>query len=123
MPKKLPENTPHDIVKEVEEKGGIEGLMAKIPDSHTLGKIAKLHHALSDPIRLKILCLLREQDSCVCLIRTVVGISYSKLSYHLSIMKKANLITGRKRGNYIIYSLTSLGREHSEGICGRDKIR
>jgi len=117
MARKLPENTPPEIVREVEEKGGIDGLIEKIPDSHTLNKIAKLHHALSDPIRLKILCLLKVQDSCVCLIRAVVGISYSKLSYHLSILKKADLISGRKRGNYIIYSLTPLGREYSEGIC------
>ena len=53
----------------------------------------------------------------MCVIREVVNLSYSKLSYHLSIPKNANLIVGKKEKNYIIYSLTKLGEKYYREIC------
>jgi ArsR family transcriptional regulator len=66
-------------------------------------------HALSDPVRITILHLLAVQPLCVCVIKECIGIADSKLSYHLTIMKKADLIEGKQEGNWIIYHLTDLG--------------
>jgi ArsR family transcriptional regulator len=50
------------------------------------------------------------QPLCVCVIREVVTIADSKLSYHLSILKEQEFIVGEQQGNWIIYSLTDRGR-------------
>jgi DNA-binding transcriptional ArsR family regulator len=101
---------PDSIRKQCEEKGGLEGILAQLPEAKTLKQKAKLFQALGDPMRLKILFALDTQPLCACLIREIIGISDSKLSYHLTVLKQAKLITGKKQGQWIIYSLTELGK-------------
>lgn len=62
--------------------------------------------ACADPVRLKILSLMRFQPLCVCIIKTMVKIADSKLSSHLTSLKKAGLIDGEQQGLYIIYQST-----------------
>ena len=106
----LGKDLPVAIQKELDKGGGMEGLFARIPDSPALRSGSRLHHALADPIRLSILSALLAQPLCVCVIKVVVNISDSKLSYHLNILKEQDLITGEQQGNWIIYSLTDRGR-------------
>jgi ArsR family transcriptional regulator len=54
---------------------------------------------------------LLSQPLCVCVIKSVVKIADSKLSYHLSILKEQDLIVGEQQGNWIIYSITNRGRQ------------
>ncbi len=115
MVAKIPEN----IRENIEKKGGLEKIIEILPSKKKLSKIAKIHSALGDPLRLKIICFLSIQESCVCLLREIVNIPYSKLSYHLSVLKSAGLIKGKKQGNYVIYSLTSLGRKYASEICNK----
>ncbi len=108
---------PEEIRRGVEEKGGLERILRCIPSEEELKDFARVYSALGDPLRLRIICFLKVQESCVCLLREVVNLSYSKLSYHLSVLKNAGLIRGEKKANYIIYSLTSLGRKYAETLC------
>ncbi len=108
---------PDELKRDIERKGGLDNIVGKIPTEENLKKIAMLHQALSDINRLKILHFLKFQESCVCLLREITGLSYSKLSYHLKIMKDANLIKSRKYKNYVIYSLTKKGECALESIC------
>ncbi|MEB3309961.1 MAG: metalloregulator ArsR/SmtB family transcription factor [Snowella sp.] len=62
-------------------------------------------HALSDPLRLKVLDLLRSQELCVCELCEVLGINQSKLSFHLKNLKDANLVQARQEGRWIYYRL------------------
>ena len=101
---------PEPIKKQCEEKGGMEGIISKLPDARELKQKAKLFQAIGDPMRLKILFAVNEQPLCACLIREILGISDSKLSYHLTVLKKARLIAGRKRGQWIIYGPTETGK-------------
>lgn len=67
--------------------------------------------SLSDPIRIKILDMLTKDSLYVCIIQHLLdGIMYSKLSYHLDILKKARLIDSVREGNFVLYSLTEKGR-------------
>ncbi len=116
----MPPRMPEEIRRGVEEKGGLEGILRDVPSKKELENTAKIHSALGDPLRLRIICFLRVQESCVCLLREVVKIPYSKLSYHLSVLKNAGLIRGEKKANYIIYSLTSLGKKYAEDACKRE---
>ena len=71
----------------------------------------RLHQALADPIRLTVMYSLLSQPLCVCVIKEVVKIADSKLSYHLSILKEQDFIIGEQQGNWIIYSITDRGRQ------------
>jgi ArsR family transcriptional regulator len=61
--------------------------------------------ALSDPLRLQVLELLRSQELCVCELCDRLGTSQSKLSFHLKSLKEANLVRGRQEGRWVYYSL------------------
>ncbi len=98
--------------------GGIGGLIGKLPNDAALERQSSVHRALADPIRLKILAMLAVQPFCVCVIKAVLGIADSKLSYHLSVMKKAGLVVGDQQGNWIIYNLTAEGARWAGLICG-----
>lgn len=62
-------------------------------------------HALSDPLRITILELLREQELCVCELGEALGVTGSKLSFHLKTLKDAGLLRSRQEGRWIYYSL------------------
>ena len=98
-----------DDMKEWVDKGGMEEALGALPDDDVLVRIGRIYTALSDPIRLKILHLLSHHPLCVCLMKKAIDISDSKLSYHLSVLKDSGLITGERRKNWIIYSITEKG--------------
>lgn len=62
-------------------------------------------HALSDPLRLQVLDLLREQELCVCDLCEALNVTQSKLSFHLKALKEAQLVQARQEGRWIYYSL------------------
>lgn len=61
--------------------------------------------AISDPNRLKILCLLQKGSKCVCEIVPAVGISDKLASHHLKQLKSIGLVAEKREGNFIRYSL------------------
>ncbi len=62
-------------------------------------------HALSDPIRISVLGLLRQRELCVCDLCDALKISQPKLSFHLKTLKEAGLVSTRQEGRWIYYSL------------------
>ena len=73
-----------------------------------LAKFAGLNstfHALSDPLRLQVVELLRSQELCVGQLRDQLEVSPSKLSFHLKQLKEANLLLSRHEGRWIYYRL------------------
>ncbi|HEY9818084.1 MAG TPA: metalloregulator ArsR/SmtB family transcription factor [Candidatus Obscuribacterales bacterium] len=62
-------------------------------------------HALSDPLRLQILDLLRQQELCVCDLCDRLEVRQSKLSFHLKTLKEAGLLRSRQEGKWSYYSL------------------
>jgi ArsR family transcriptional regulator len=61
--------------------------------------------ALAEENRVRILCLLREHDLCVCQIIEVLKLAPSTVSKHLSILHQARLIDSEKKGRWVFYSL------------------
>ncbi|WP_342679696.1 metalloregulator ArsR/SmtB family transcription factor [Methanofollis sp. UBA420] len=112
---------PEPVEGDLARVGGIEGLTRLLPDGETLALRSQQFHALSDPVRLKILLLLAVQPLCVCVIREVVAVADSRLSYHLNVLKKAGLIAGESRGNWIIYSLTAEGEKFAALLAGQGR--
>ncbi len=63
-------------------------------------------HALSDPLRVQVLDLLRDRELCVCDLCEVLNVTQSKLSFHLKTLKEAQLVRSRQEGRWIYYSLS-----------------
>ena len=101
---------PEPIQKELDAMGGLDGLASHIPSKKVLEDRSRIYQALSDPLRLSILYIIKDQPLCVCIINRFMRLSGSKLSYHLNILKENGLIEGEYNGNWIIYSVTERGR-------------
>ncbi len=66
-----------------------------------------LFKALNDPTRRKILELLKSKDMNAGEIAAAFDISKPSISHHLDILKRADLITSRKKGQFIFFSLNT----------------
>jgi len=66
---------------------------------------ARLFHALSDPTRLGIVMRLTTGERCVCELTDALDAAQSRLSFHLRVLKDAGLITDRRAGRWVHYSL------------------
>ena len=63
--------------------------------------MSHLLKAISHPIRLKILCLLQENEMTVGDIRDEVQTTHANVSQHLSILRNQGVIDFRKDSNFI----------------------
>ena len=61
--------------------------------------------ALAHPSRIFIVDKLSEKPHCVCELTEMIGADISTVSKHLSILKNAGIITDRKEGTTVYYSL------------------
>ena len=61
--------------------------------------------ALADENRVRMLLGLREQELCLCQIIELIGLAPSTVSKHMSILRQARLVEGRKEGRWHYYRL------------------
>ena len=64
-------------------------------------------HALSDATRLSILQRLRFGERCVCDLTDALDAAQSRLSFHLKVLKDAGLVTDRREGRWMYYTLSA----------------
>ncbi|MCS7224191.1 MAG: metalloregulator ArsR/SmtB family transcription factor [Armatimonadetes bacterium] len=62
--------------------------------------------AVADETRLRILKLLMDGEFCVCELMDALEVNQSNLSRHLSVLKNAGLVTDRKDGLWVYYTVT-----------------
>ncbi|RMF06229.1 MAG: ArsR family transcriptional regulator [Candidatus Neomarinimicrobiota bacterium] len=65
----------------------------------------KVHKALSDFNRVRILHLLAVRPLCVCEITDILGFATSTVSQHLSLLRDAGLVESSKDGKWVDYRL------------------
>jgi ArsR family transcriptional regulator len=70
-------------------------------------RTARLFHALSDGTRLAILERLRFGERCVCDLTDALDAAQSRLSFHLKVLKDAGLVTDRRDGRWMYYTLST----------------
>lgn len=75
-----------------------------------LTPISSLLKLLGEKNRLKILCILKEGQHCVCEIEKHLKLSQSLISHHLKDLKEAGLIEDEKKQQWVHYSLTKKGK-------------
>lgn len=70
-----------------------------------LARLSRLFKALADPSRLAMLTALMTGELCVCDLAAVSGLSQSAVSHHLRRFKDLGLVTHRRDGQVVYYSL------------------
>lgn len=108
-------NLPEEMEAALQQQGGLEELKKLVPDKAELAFEANRFQAVSDPIRLQIMHALLIIDLCPCLLKEITELTDSGLSYHLSILEEANLISSSSRKRWRVYVLTDKGRKLISG--------
>lgn len=83
----------------------VEAARRALPPDETFSLLAETFSALSDSNRAKILHCLLDQELCVCDIASIAGISESATSQHLRVLRTLRMVTQRKQGRMMYYSL------------------
>jgi ArsR family transcriptional regulator len=65
--------------------------------------------ALADENRLRMLMALTAGELCVCQLAEFAGLAMSTVSKHMSLLYQAGLVTARKEGRWMYYSLPGKG--------------
>ena len=102
-----------DLVKKVNEG---------MPEEEELYDLAELFKVFGDSTRIRILFVLFEAEVCVCDLAEVLHMTQSAVSHQLKILKQAKLVSARREGKSVFYSLAddhvrtilAQGREHIE---------
>lgn len=119
---------------------------APASDDETLSRLARWAHALSDPVRLRMLEVMatatdccrpgspadapdapagdasRGADSvpagvCVCELQSLQGLAQSTVSYHLKVLRDAGLVREERRGKWTFYAVDrDAAAELTEGL-------
>jgi DNA-binding transcriptional ArsR family regulator len=86
-------------------KRELEDIFELIGRKEQIELAARAMKAISHPLRLKILCVLGEQEVNVQEIVDAVGTSQSNISQHLAVLREKGIIGSRKNANRVFYSV------------------
>ncbi len=67
--------------------------------------LVPLFAALADPTRLRLLNLISGREVCVCYLVEVLRQSQPKISRHLAYLRKAGVVSARRNGKWMHYSI------------------
>lgn len=67
---------------------------------------SKIFKALGNESRVTIVRSLLDGEKCVCDLVAAVGLGWSTVSRHLSVLREAGIIADEKRGQQVFYQLT-----------------
>ncbi len=96
--------------------------MDHIMSEDSLFSMAELFRVFGDSTRIKILCALFDHERNVTEICELVGMSQSAISHQLRLLKQADLVSSRREGKMMVYSLADdhvktiiyMAKEHLE---------
>jgi ArsR family transcriptional regulator len=80
-------------------------LAAPMAESEAV-ELAKVFAALADPVRLRLLSLVADGgEVCSCDLELPLGKSQPTISHHTKALADAGLLTGKKRGRWMIWQV------------------
>jgi ArsR family transcriptional regulator, arsenate/arsenite/antimonite-responsive transcriptional repressor len=88
-----------------------------------VGRAAQLFHALSDETRVEILQLLSSGERCVCELTDALDAAQSRLSFHIKVLKDAGLLTDRREGRWMYYTVNPDALAEMAELIGELKPR
>jgi ArsR family transcriptional regulator len=80
-------------------------------ESKQVSRLSGVLKLVSEESRLKILCILRQGEHCVCELIEHVDLSQSLISHHLKDLKDAGVVIDERRKLRVYYSLTDKGKQ------------
>jgi len=86
---------------------------ARIPAPDELDGLEMFFKVLGDSTRLRILHALLAGELCVCDLSETLGMSVSAVSHQLAVLKTARLVSHRRDGKIVYYSLSD---EHVSSV-------
>lgn len=87
-----------------------------MPEETEIYDLAELFKVFGDSTRLRILFVLFEAEVCVCDLAQVLNMTQSAISHQLRILKQSKLVSSRREGKSIFYSLAD---EHVRSIIAQ----
>ena len=85
--------------------------------------IDRMFRGCSERIRLRILSLLLGGELCVCDLAWVSERAENLVSHHLRALRAAGLVSGRRDGKMVMYSLTEAGRSLLQPVLDGAPVR
>jgi ArsR family transcriptional regulator, lead/cadmium/zinc/bismuth-responsive transcriptional repressor len=84
-------------------------------------KAADRARSLADPTRLTLAAALREGgELCVCDLSWIAGRKQALVSHHLRTLRAEGLVSSRRDGKLVMYSLTDEGRSLLSAVLGEE---
>ena len=78
---------------------------ANMPEGEELQSLTNLFKAFGDSTRIRILYVLFRSEMCVCDLAGTLDMSQSAISHQLRLLKQLNLVSTRREGKTVFYSL------------------
>lgn len=94
-------------------KEAVEIAQNKMIDEDVFDNLIEFYKVIADSTRSKILFVLEKHEMCVCDIAYSLGMSKSLISHQLKILKEKNIVSYRKEGKEVYYTLAD---EHIKDI-------
>ena len=89
-------HTHSDIVTKVQQQ---------MPSVQVLTDLAELFKVFGDSTRIKILYVLFQSEMCVCDLAQILQMTQSAISHQLRVLKQMKLVSNRREGKTVFYSL------------------
>lgn len=78
-----------------------------LTDTTAGGGEAAALRLVADPLRLRLLIALAQEQLCVCHLQEDLGVKQTLVSHHLRLLREAGLVETEPCGRYVYYRLTS----------------
>lgn len=91
----------------------VQAVRGQVPEKETYISLATLFKMFGDSTRVQILHALEQHELCVCDLAALLGVTKSAISHQLKSLRLARLVTYRREGQNVYYSLAD---EHVKKI-------
>ena len=99
----------------------VDKVKKDFPSNQLINTLSDFFKIFGDTTRVKIMCALDKSEMCVGDISVLLDMTVSAVSHQLKILREASLVTTKRQGKIVFYSLAD---EHVQRIieCGIEHI-
>lgn len=83
----------------------VKEVQGQLPADEELDGLAGFFKVFGDVTRIRILCVLLQSEMCVCDLAQTLNMTQSAISHQLRMLKQMKLVTNRREGKTVFYSL------------------
>jgi DNA-binding transcriptional ArsR family regulator len=84
----------------------VEAVLAADPGRDAIEDVANVFRVLADPTRVAIVHALSLAELCNCDLASILGVSESAVSHQMRELRLMKIVTARRRGRMVYYTLT-----------------